>query len=101
MGIREGSIERYLTKQVKDIDGLCYKWVCPGHVGVPDRIVLHKGSVYFIEVKTKSGRQTIKQINIMNNIIDQQHAIYIISSKDEVDDFIRSVIFKIENANAV
>lgn len=55
----EKDVERYLAKRVKALGGLCWKWVSPGHSGVPDRIVvLPQGKVYFIELKRPGGVPT-------------------------------------------
>lgn len=52
----ERDIERALTGMVKRHDGLCLKWVCPGWVGVPDRIILLPGGrIIFAEVKRPKG----------------------------------------------
>lgn len=53
----EKQIERRLVEGVRKLGGLCYKFVSPGHPGVPDRIVITpKGSVIFVELKTDTGR---------------------------------------------
>ncbi|WP_461521914.1 PDDEXK family nuclease, partial [Porticoccus sp.] len=46
---------KYLDQCVKDMGGLTRKWVSPGRDGVPDRIVVVAGVVYFVEVKTLDG----------------------------------------------
>lgn len=52
----EKEIERKLVELVKRHGGLCLKWVCPGWLGVPDRIVLMPGGrVYFVELKRPKG----------------------------------------------
>ena len=38
--MRERDIERTLTKAVRTMGGICFKFVSPGNAGVPDRIVL-------------------------------------------------------------
>jgi hypothetical protein len=55
MGIRENKIEQYLDKCVYVVGGLTRKWVSPGVDGVPDRIVILHGTVWFVEVKTSDG----------------------------------------------
>lgn len=59
----EKDIEQKLVSMVKRHGGLCLKWVCPGWVGVPDRIVLLPGGrVVFVELKKpKSGRLSSMQ----------------------------------------
>lgn len=52
----EKEIEAKLRKLVESRGGLCLKWVCPGWVGVPDRIVLLPGGrVIFVETKRPKG----------------------------------------------
>lgn len=54
MGVRENAVEKQLTKQVTEIGGMCRKWVS-GCAGTPDRIVVFKGYVCAVEVKTVNG----------------------------------------------
>lgn len=52
----EKEIERALVEKVKRHGGFCLKWVCPGWVGVPDRIVLLPGGrIVFVELKRPQG----------------------------------------------
>lgn len=55
MGVRENKVEKYLDDEITKIGGLTRKWVCPGRDGVPDRIVIYKNKVYFVEIKTVDG----------------------------------------------
>ena len=52
----EKDIEKKLRTKVEALGGRCLKWVCPGWVGVPDRIVLLPGArIYFVETKRPKG----------------------------------------------
>lgn len=52
----EKDIEQALVRTVKSHGGLCLKWVCPGWLGVPDRIcLLPGGRVFFVETKRPHG----------------------------------------------
>lgn len=59
----EKDIEQKLRKKVEAKGGRCLKWVCPGWVGVPDRIVLLPGAqIYFVETKRpKDGELSAMQ----------------------------------------
>ena len=58
----ERDIEKRLTRLVKELGGLCYKFVSPGNDGVPDRIIITpKGTVWFAELKTETGRLSPRQ----------------------------------------
>lgn len=50
--MRENAIEKHLRLQVEKHGGRAFKWVSPGNVGVPDRIVIFHGRrPFFVELK--------------------------------------------------
>lgn len=50
--MRESKIEQALTRRVKELGGMCEKFVSPGRRGVPDRLVtLPGGVIVFVELK--------------------------------------------------
>lgn len=50
--MREKTIERKLVTAVKNMGGICPKFVSPGFDGMPDRMVLlPSGHIGFVEVK--------------------------------------------------
>lgn len=52
----ESSVEAAVCRIVKGLGGVCWKWVSPGRVGVPDRICILPGPVIiFVELK-RPGR---------------------------------------------
>lgn len=54
---RERDIEKWLRRQVEGMGGAFLKFTSPGNGGVPDRLaVLPGGRVWFVELKTASGR---------------------------------------------
>ena len=63
MPVGESKIEADLRKWVHSQGGECLKWVSPGRVGVPDRILLFPGGdILFVEVKTKEGKLSPMQV---------------------------------------
>ena len=67
--MRESDIEKILTTEIRKIGGRTYKWVSPGNSGVPDRIVfLQGGRVYFVELKTDTGKVSAQQKIQINRI---------------------------------
>jgi hypothetical protein len=65
----ERDVEKYLTKKVKSMGGLSFKWTCPGVAGVPDRIcILPGGVIVFIEVKKSTGHLSQQQILIRKQL---------------------------------
>ena len=88
--MRESDIEKYLKKQIEELDGLCLKWVCPGQSGVPDRIIiLPKGKVIFVELKNgKQGRLSALQRRMQAVLKRLQMRTYVLSTKTEIDELI-------------
>ena len=67
--MKESDIEKILTTEIRKIGGRTYKWVSPGNSGVPDRIVfLPGGRVYFVELKTDTGKVSAQQKIQINRI---------------------------------
>lgn len=93
MGVRERTVEQYLDMCVKSIDGygLTRKWVSPGRDGVPDRIVILNGEVFFVEVKTVVGRLTSTQEREQKRLIDAGAKVFTVYGSEGVDKFIEEV----------
>lgn len=58
MYVRETKVEKHLCDSAKELpdDSICEKHVSPGRRGVPDRILLYHGFVFFIETKAPKGK---------------------------------------------
>lgn len=90
MGARENKVEKYLDSEVKKLGGLTRKWVSPGRDGVPDRICIIKGEVWFVEVKTTDG--------VLTHVQDREHKrlrkcganVTTVHGATEVNDFVRT-----------
>lgn len=47
--MRESEIEARLVRGIREVGGLCYKFVSPGNPGVPDRLaVLPEGQIILL-----------------------------------------------------
>lgn len=84
----ERDIERYLKDQVIKAGGRCHKWVCPGQAGVPDRIVLLNKQIWFVEVKSPTGRLSRVQKEFMRELKEQGFNVIVIDNKQLVDGLI-------------
>ena len=89
--IRESEIERYLVDKVKDIGGLCMKWVSPGNSGVPDRIVIFDRGVYFIELKRPGESPRALQVETIRRLQRQGMIAFVIDNKLKIDKFIKMI----------
>ena len=61
--MEEKKIEKKLVKAVKQLGGLCLKFVSPSMDGIPDRIVLLPGRrIAFVETKTTGEKMRPLQV---------------------------------------
>lgn len=78
--MREKDIEQKLRQAIKEMGGRAYKFVSPGNIGVPDRMVcLPGGRLIFVELKTESGRLTPvqqAQIGYLKNLGQDVRVLY-------------------------
>lgn len=88
MGARENKVEKYLDSEVKKLGGLTRKFTSPGRDGVPDRIVIIDGKVWFIEVKTSDGILSPTQIRERDRLRGAGANVHTVYGEDEVDQFI-------------
>jgi len=90
--LEENAIEKYLIKSVKAVGGKCYKFVCPGHIGAPDRICIFPGGgVYFVETKAPNGKPRPSQLAFHRELAALGVTVRVIDTRDKVNDFIGEV----------
>lgn len=90
--VRESTVESYLRDRVKAQGGIAYKFVSPGNVGVPDRLIVFPGgTVYFRELKATGKKPTPLQVRQLEKLKDLGFDVGVIDSKQGVDEFIKGV----------
>ena len=82
----ESIIEKYLVSEVRKMGGTAYKFVSPGHAGIPDRIcLLPNGTLFFVELKA-TGKTTRplqdRQIAKLRNL---GCMVYVADSNEQID----------------
>ena len=87
----EKQIEKYLVRRVKDNEGLTFKWISTV-TGVPDRLVLLKQRVFFVELKTETGKLSGRQILVFDQLGEQVFPVYILRSYDDIEEFLKGVL---------
>lgn len=88
----EKQIEARLVRGVQKAGGLCYKFVSPGNVGVPDRVVvLPGGRVIFVELKTDTGRVSQAQYYQIRRLKAAGADVRVLCGASQVDRFLREV----------
>ncbi|OED34608.1 hypothetical protein AB832_07220 [Flavobacteriaceae bacterium (ex Bugula neritina AB1)] len=72
----ESKIEAKVTEYAKKQGLLVYKFTSPNNKGVPDRIFIYKGNVFFIEFKSARGRFSKLQKFTIEQIKNNSIAVY-------------------------
>ena len=81
-----------LFERVKALGGLVIKLNVTGTVGVPDRLViLPGGAVWLVELKRPGGRVRPTQAVMLGRLVELGANAALLSSKEEVDEWIRKV----------
>ncbi|KRN88693.1 VRR-NUC domain-containing protein [Ligilactobacillus ceti] len=89
----EKQIENYLVKKVRNAGGVAFKFVSPGNAGVPDRLVLlPKGIVAFVEVKSKGKKLRGIQEAKKRQIEKLGFKVYVVDEKEKVDELMNSFV---------
>lgn len=84
----EKQVEKFLRDEVKKLGGVCYKFVSPGNSGVPDRIVVVPGELFFVELKTVTGRLSALQKRQIQKLRDRRQKVRVLYGKKDVEFFI-------------
>ena len=90
--MKESEIEARLVRMVRELGGLCLKFVSPGCAGVPDRIiVLPGGRVIFVELKTEYGSLRNLQRYYIGELRERGADVRVLKGLEQVKDFIAEV----------
>jgi len=89
--VRESAIERRLTKEVKALGGVSVK-IMPVVAGTPDRLILLPGGrMYLVETKAPDGKIRPVQRVWHKRAADIGVEVTVLSSIEEVLDWLRDV----------
>lgn len=91
MGKPEAAIEKYLLTQATRRRYLCYKLTCPGHNGVPDRMLTTPIGVLFVELKKPGGKLSQIQKMQIPKMRKAGAEIHVIDTKAGVDELMQDL----------
>lgn len=91
--MREKDIEQHLKNRIEGLGGLCWKFTSPGTTGVPDRICILNGLVFFVEVKNETGQLRSVQSHRIGQLWKQGMHVRVVHSVDEVDGVVNEMIY--------
>lgn len=87
----EKSIESYGCIQLKKIGIESYKFTSPSRRSVPDRLCIGNNSLlFFIEYKATGKKPTEAQKREHKRLRDKGFDVYVIDSKKQVDELVKS-----------
>lgn len=84
--MRESRIEQHLVQRIRRIGGECFKFLSPGRVGVPDRlVVLPGGEVVWVELKMPRGILAAPQIRMHKRLRELIQDVEVLRSVEAID----------------
>lgn len=90
---RERVVEKYLSKKIYRLGGLCYKWRAQDNKGVPDRVcMLPWIGLFLVEVKAIDGSTTRLQEFTFNRMKKAGAIVFVTYGHDGVDALIEYVL---------
>lgn len=87
----ERALERAFVAAVEAAGGYTRKWTSPGHRGVPDRIVIARGRVHFVELKALGARPTALQHREHARIAAAGGTVWVIDALEGVTHFVEGL----------
>ena len=81
--MRESEIEKKVSDYAKAKGWLVYKFVSPTQRGVPDRIFIGGGEIFFVEFKAPGKKPTKLQDKIFSKIRAELFEVYIIDNIEQ------------------
>jgi hypothetical protein len=91
--MREKDVEKRLVFGIKALGGEAYKFASPSRRGVADRLVVMPGGrVFFVEVKTETGKLSPSQEFFRSEITNLGGNYACVHGAADVDRFLRWVV---------
>lgn len=85
----EKELEKKLVAGVKALGGKAYKFVSPGNIGVPDRLIIMPGGyIEFIELKTETGRLSTAQCIQCGKLLNLGCRVQVLRGAEDVKNYL-------------
>lgn len=98
--VEENKVETELKKAIEKMGGICYKFVSPGRINVPDRLcALPYGVSFFVECKATGKKPRPGQKRELIRLRKLGHNAYVLDSLVQLDALI--VLIQQEILNAI
>ena len=87
----EKTLEKNLSKEVKNLGGLAIKILSVFYTGLPDRLILLNGKAYFVELKTTGKRLRPSQVLVHKKLKKLGFPVTLIDSTEGINQFIKNI----------
>jgi Holliday junction resolvase-like predicted endonuclease len=89
----EGSLQRFFKAKAETAKILWRKIKYEGRVGCPDTIIVHKGRVIFVELKSPTGKGSLSKMQQreIKRLRDRGADVFTAQNREEVEDVIRKI----------
>lgn len=85
----EKDLERRLVQEIKRIGGWALKFTSPGQAGVPDRLVLMPGKIYFVEMKAPGKKLRPLQRTVIRRMRGLNQKVFTVDSEEELQKLVQ------------
>lgn len=89
--ILEKKVEKYIADEIKKMGGLAFKFLSSSMTGVPDRIILIRGKVKFLEVKAEKGTLSKRQKAVAIQFEKLGFKIDVVQGIEEAEQYIQDL----------
>ena len=91
--MREKPIEQSLVKAVRQMGGMCPKFISPGMDGMPDRMVLlPKGKIVFVEVKAPGKKPRPLQVRRHEQLRKLGFSVFILDDPAAIPTLLEGIV---------
>lgn len=94
-------LERMLVEWVRQAGGVCLKFASPGYSGVPDRVILLYGLVFWVELKTYGKEPSSIQKIVHKRFEKHGHIVHIVDSEEKLIKFKQYVVEVLRNLGKI
>ncbi|WP_303015386.1 VRR-NUC domain-containing protein [Holdemania massiliensis] len=88
----EAELEKRLVDKVTNLGGLAWKFTSQGTIGVPDRIIMFCGKIFFVEMKAPGKDLREIQQWRKHQLEREGFTVLRLRTKEEVDEFVDSLV---------
>lgn len=95
--MKESEIEKKVCEYAEKVGFLQFKFSSQFHKGLPDRIFMRSGKVFFIEFKAKNKKPTLLQSHVHKLFKNQNLDVYVIDDVDIGKNLLNNLIKTIDS----